>query len=527
MAPRTRLNTPEMRARVGERIKVAAAQAGLTLKLLAQSAGVTPGLVYQYVRGITAVPDDVLERIAAVTRVHIDFFNPEKDHRAGFTQPIESAAQVESESNRDPATRAAIHAELRHLQALAAAQKHPKQDRAAYTESLLQMLALARTIQNRQQEGWILWMLGIARFEAGELDEARQNLLAARELFDQESMKEYSALAALDLARLLAEQGAFDAAEKYLQDLLPAAGATISWRTFISLASLRYRQYDFGGALTLLARAAEQIQTVDPEEKERDAMPLLITHLADVVRATGHPEQAMMLWSKCLNQAAQDRRADWFLEALMEVAACCQQLGRMSEARQRLELAVVLAGFLFEDEARLGIARSLLADVLTAMGNVEEGRSAARASQRIASKVRAARPTILAALAVAEASLASGQPEDALVYAQEALEEARRTKRTREVARAREVRARACLLQWDRRTRAQDSAGAQSALAEAFSEASSALEMAQKAESVHDVIAARLSLARSAMARGSFSEADSEITEVLRLTGEGAIGLSR
>ena len=39
-------------------------------------------------------------------------------------------------------------------------------------------------------------------------------------------------------------------------------------------------------------------------------------------------------------------------------------MGKISEAKHRLELAVVLAGFLFEDEASLANARALLSNVL-------------------------------------------------------------------------------------------------------------------------------------------------------------------
>src|SRR5437763_14450763 len=102
MAKHRKLNTPEKRARVGERIKVASTQAGLSLKDLAEQAAVSPSAIYQYVRGITAVPESLLERIAAVTRVHLSFFDPEQDARQALALPL--SAPVQTNAPAVPAT---------------------------------------------------------------------------------------------------------------------------------------------------------------------------------------------------------------------------------------------------------------------------------------------------------------------------------------------------------------------------------------------------------------------------------------
>ena len=71
-----KLNTPEKRARVGERIKISATQAGLSLKELATFVNVSPSVIYQYVRGIIMIPADTLEKIAAVTRQPTEWVVP-------------------------------------------------------------------------------------------------------------------------------------------------------------------------------------------------------------------------------------------------------------------------------------------------------------------------------------------------------------------------------------------------------------------------------------------------------------------
>ncbi|HZO91215.1 MAG TPA: helix-turn-helix domain-containing protein [Chthonomonadaceae bacterium] len=527
MARRKNLNTPEKRARVGERIKLATTHAQLSLKEMAEQVGIPSSLIYQYVRGITSVPEEVLERIASVAHVHPDFFDPDKDARAALALPAAQEDERVGMGAIEPGTRARIQAELRHLYALAEAYNEPKRSRSSYISTLNQMLALARALEDPRQEAWVLWQLGRAKLEDNQLDEARQHLLAAVRMFADEGLEEYRFHTIQDLVMALSAQGEFAAAQSYLEEMLTHASRDVRWRTLITLGSLRYRQHDYQGALSYFRQAAEQLEQEEPERREREGMPYLMAGLADVVRATGHYGEAMMLWSRCLQQAIVDRRTDVFIESLMEVAQCCQLMGKISEAKQHLEVAVVLTSFLFEDQASLGVARALLANVLVAMGALDEAKENAKESLKIANRVRGARPTILSALAMTETRLAVGQWEDALDNAQDALDEAQRTGRTREVAQAHEMRARAYLGQCQEFHMAGDTARAQEALGRAFAEAQKALDVATRTESAREQIAAHLTLARCYYFQGQEAAAENAAREALRLTSEGAVGLPR
>lgn len=526
----TKLNTPEKRARVGERIKVAATQAGLSLKELGEFTNTPAATIYQYVRGIIAVPTETLEKIAAVTRVHTDFFDPDKEGRSALAQPPDqpspegfSLGNLASE----PGTRARIEAEMEHLRQLQEAHNYPKRNRASYISTLEQMLSLARTLDNRRQEAWIQWQLGRTRVEENALDDGRQRLLVARELFASEDMDDYRNMVTMDLANALEIDGSLDAAVHYLEEIVESPNSGVRWRASICLGNIRYKQHNNEEALRYFCNAAEEIEKIDPEQREREGMLYLTGTIAEIVRATGHQEEAILLWSQCLQRATENRLADHFLEALINIAQTYQQMGKLNEARQRLELAVVLAGFLFEDEARLSIARALLADLLVTMGSLEDAKDNARASLRIAHKVRAARPTIVSALALAETHLAALQWRDALDYSQEALDEAKRTKRTREVAKARELRARAYLRCQEERLANGEELQARDALNHAFAEVTAALDQAIKADAVREILAARLTLARCHFRNGDDQEAERETHAALELSETGAIGLSR
>ena len=213
----------------------------------------------------------------------------------------------------EPATQDRLRAEYRHLYELAQAHNAPKRNRAAYIASLEQMLGLARAADNRQQEGWALATLGRAHIENNHPEEALQHLVTARDIFAAEGMKEYCALAALDLAYLLSDMGRFDAAQNYLNEVIQLDNADLRWRGLISLGSLRFRQNQYGEALEYFRQAAETLETTEGVQRE-EGMLELRNHIADVVRATGHYEDAMRLWTDCLQQAASERKAEAFLE---------------------------------------------------------------------------------------------------------------------------------------------------------------------------------------------------------------------
>lgn len=527
-----KLNTPEKRARVGERIKVAATQSGLSLKELAQACESKPSMIYQYVRGITSIPPDLIERIAAVTRVHTDFFDPEKDGRSAFGLPAdqpspEGGISVLNAPSGEPAARLRIGAELKQLSALALAQNRPDRDRAAYRSSLEQMFALARATGNHRQEATALWRLATLKTEENDFTGAEQNFLTAREIFQNEGPEDQRQMLTLALADAYLHQGSFDTARAYLDELVTGTDPNILYRTHLEMGMLSFRQYDHAAALKSFCRAAEHLEKIEPEKRDPQALLALIGNLADIVRAAGHYEEAIMLWSRCLQQATTERKADAFLESIIEIAQCCTLMGRIGEAKQRLELASVLAGFLFEDEGRLSIARALLAEVLVTMGHLDSAKENARAAMRIANKVRSSRPTILASMALAETYLAAGQWNDALDYTQEALDEAKTSKRAREISQIRELRSRAFLRRQEEARAGGNEAGAKEALRQAFAEASQSMEFATKADSVAEQVAAHLALARCYFRQEDGEAAEREAHAALELTADGGVGLQR
>lgn len=511
----SKIKSPEKRARIGERIKLAATLAGMSLDELAQRIGAPAARIYQYVRGITNIPPETLQAIAAVTNVSMTLFDPDVDARsalAAFAAP-ESAESTARERER-------VTTRLQHIQELADAYDSPKRNLSALMTMLHEALALSRVTGDRQKEAYYLWRLGAAHNETGDYEEARRCLLQARDLFAELKREDYRVLTVLDLAVTAADSGAIDAAIEYSRDVVRTGPKDMRWRALVNIGGLYYRQHNYEEALKAFSEAARALEEVDERERESQGLPYLMNHLADIAKDTGHYEAALALWSRSLAQATEEKRADIFLESLLNVAQCCQFLGKISEAKQKLEQAVILASFLFDDQNRLGVARAQLADVLVALGSLEEAKELAKSALRSATKVGGPRGMILASLALAETLLASGQYDDALAYTDDAIREAQRSRRPLEQAQARNARARICL----QMAREDESGGW---LREAEAEARRALDLAERVDDARNRIVAHLTLARCRAMQADEMGAEEEAQKAIEAAQTGAVTLPR
>lgn len=515
--PHRPVRSPQKRARVGERIKIAATSAGLSLKALAARVGCPPSLMYQYVRGITNIPDDTLQAIARSTGVVLEFFDPDKDARAALAMPADpdAADQPELGVRVDKVT-----ADIRQLEKLAEAYGEPGRNVSGLMGALNQMLALARVKSDRQREAWVLWRLGTIHRELGECEEAQRLLGEAESLFAQEGLEDYRARVKLDLGITMGELGFTDNAAALIESVASQGDADLSWRALMNLGNLYYRAHRLDEALRAFARAASALEGVDPLQRDTEGIPSLVSGVADIAMDTGHYESALALWTRSLAQAAEERKGEMFLEALLNTAQACQTLGKVSEARRRLEQAVTLASFLLADANRVGVARAQLADVMVALGALDQAREEARGAMRSAMKGGAPKGMILASLALAETSQAAGQLDEALSYAQDALQMAERSSRPREEAMARNAHARISL-------QIAHQAGSEEGLRKALDEARNAVAFAEKIGARREEVEARLTLAQCLWRTGDEAGAEAEAAAAVKLTRDGATDLAR
>jgi tetratricopeptide (TPR) repeat protein len=353
--------------------------------------------------------------------------------------------------------------------------------------------------------------------DAAQYEEAALHLNQAVWMFNEQGLEEHRQVAVLDLGAVQMETGAMDAALDRAREVAETGGPETRWLALLNAGAVHYRRQQFSDAVRSFCDAATALEEVGDADKITEGMPLLLTHLADVAKDTGHYESALKLLSKAVDQATEKRQPDVYMESLLTMAKCSQALGRLSDAKRQLEQAVVLAGFLFEDHNRLGVAKSMLAEILVALGELDAAKEQARSAVRIANRVGGPRGIALASLALACIALSSGQYSDARDHADDAIVESQRARRLHEQAMARSLKARASL--------GLAAQGIEGMILDAESEARRAVQVADQSGAVRERALARLTLARvlSEASRGEQSEAI--LQEVVVLLQSGAASL--
>lgn len=516
MVKHRKLNTPEKRARVGERIKVASTQAGLSLKDLAEQAAVSPSVIYQYVRGITAVPDPLLERIASVTRVHLSFFDPEQDARQAFALPVDASANREeiAAPYTDAEARARFEQEYRRARAIVEAYRAPRSGPASYEAALQRLLALSRALDKGDEPVTLLAQIGRAQAENGQSEQAKSTLLEARPLPSHTSSEAWAQVT-LDLAAVCAEVGAMEEAERYLLEVAAAETCSLRWAALVQLGRERTRKGDFAGAIAFFDRSAQAVNSAGSDRHGPTARLALCAAVGELAYRAGDFGAGRALWKTSGRLAEELADASAYLEAMTELARSEEACGDLSAATHCLEKAMAVAAFSPELENRSVPALALLSRIRLLLGQREAAHECALRAHRQALITGITADTIAGSLAMAQTRVASGHIADALDHASEALKAAERSRCTEEIAAARLVRASALYLA---REKPDSSAG--HTHDEALSEAHAALKAATETDCTPIRIASLVLITELTCAMRRHDEAQATATTLLDAMNE-------
>lgn len=512
-----KLNTPEKRARIGERIKIAATQAGLSLKDLARQTEMSPASIYQYVRGIIAVPDATLERIASLTRVHTDFFDPEQDARSTLALQADTPGFNETGvTASEPGTRSRIEAEFRHLERLFELVLCSGDKNALLVSNLDQMLALARTLEIRKREGWILWQIGRILLQRGEYREANRKLTEAAEISHSEGDADTHIQMVVDLAECLMKEQNYDAAKQRLEAaaLLPSSQR---WKALLSLSDVSCRKQEFSAALIHLVEAANLIRNSQNEPNYSCSEQQLRSRIADVAYHTGHLEAAGTLYNRMLEYAIDQPDYNFYLSSASKCARCALESGRWREARSLLLNATHSSHFIIDENDSTSALYSLLVLTELRMGLLEEAKISARSAHRIAQRSESREVLYQSTLALAEVRLKSKNFEEAQEYIDEAWKH--RIGSRKALSQIHEFRARLQLALYEKNS-------SKKSLAAAQKEAGAALETAEKYRLTREQIVSLLTLAEFFRMKGDDGSVQASVRNLLEMIEHGAVPLS-
>ncbi|MGC8667950.1 MAG: helix-turn-helix domain-containing protein [Chthonomonadales bacterium] len=510
-----RIRDPETRSRVGERIKVAAASAGISLKDLAIALGLRPVKMYQYVRGVTSVPPDVLDGICERTNVTLEFFDPDRDARSAFAAAANAELPLEVVGGADRAS-----GQLRQLELLANAYDEPRRNPNALASVLHEMLGVAKVLSDRKAEAVVLARLGRVECETGNLSNGRIHLTLAKELFAILDMERHVASTALDLAACALEEEDYDGAIEQARVVGEAGPAEVRWRGHLAMARAHLAAHRKDLALRAILEAGRTLEKAEGEYGTPEGIAALTDVTAALALATGHLQPALSLWTRRMREAGEAKDLGHFLDALLPAVQVLLWMGRPQEARKHLDLAVTLGSFLETEIARSSLAQSLLAEVLAWVGPAGRAKDLARSAYRLALKAQLPRVETVASNAMASAYYVAGQYDDAASNASDAIAGAENSLgRTLDVVRARLILARTLLAM-------AGGEGASSTLRDALQQAERAREASERHHAPLYRLEAALMVARCAMAVGDMEKAAAAAAEAMELLRNGASDLA-
>jgi predicted negative regulator of RcsB-dependent stress response len=478
--------------------------AGMTLKELAKTTEVPVSLIYQYVRGITNVPPQVLSSIATITHMNVEFFDPDRDIHGSYIESPDKNSDSSGQSRSN-------HPASAMMDRLAEAYSQPMRNIHGYKSVLLEKLAASRTRNNRAAEAELLFTLGKFLVDVGEFGEAKNYLNEASDIFDELGRDDMLLRSKTVLARCLLETGAMNAAIELCDSVIKSASGNTRIHSLILMASINHRNRKNGVALRNLVDAAAEADKIPDIEK--DAKNAILFELASIMNETGHYPEALQILEGLEEEFLLNTNASAYLDTLLESVNCLVMLGSYEKAKEKINLAIGISRFHQEEKHKNSIARAILANILMSVGKGSAAKAEARSALLTITDSTGPAGALFCSIALGRAHLAENQLDDALAYTDQAIREAQRWNRINLLVLAKDMRIQILRKLNDK------------ASPNLLNEARQSLEFAVKNGAPNEIVLASLTLAGCLIDSGNKDEAEKEIMAVLETFSNGAIGI--
>lgn len=374
---------------VGRQIRIAANNAGMTLKTLAEKLGISKPTIYAYATGALHVPESRLQSIAEITGHDIEFFS---------ASDIDDAQDIGNQLKLIDATLSPPDPRTASRLALAVIERESESDDA---------LDLAK----------LAFKAGNALLQHGDYLDAIQQLEHARRRFLQLGSVDYAAHASQSLGFCYINLGKLEKAKDsflYARDHLPPDQR---WMGLVALAALAERLGDFDQAARDLGRLLNQ-KKLQPE-----TLAYVDANLATLHGARTDWQGALPYIEKALAAAYRNRQADLCVEMLVLLCQAKAREGRFSEASEHLIRAydIVLG---LSDQSRQALVEAAWAELAMFAGLLDEARSRAVSALALATRGGYLRSEGFALRILAETALLRGDTLQCRDYALQAMSHA-------------------------------------------------------------------------------------------------------
>lgn len=501
-----KISSPEKRARIGERIKMSAMSAGMTLKELAEGINLPVSLMYQYVRGITNVPPEVIESVATTTKLNMEFFDPDLDPRSSFYE-----ATVHPDTLRTKAETSALSNQF--LDKLSAAYAESQRNVRGYMDVLQQKLSDARTRNDRMAEGEHLLSLGDFLAKVGNYEEARTYLDMACDVFQDLGVTQRLHAAQLSFARCLFEVGAVNAAVDYCDQIAKRGSVEHQIRASLLIAQLHIKRRKISDSLKATIQTTEIIEKSNEDTVE--SRHGIRANLSAILNEYGHYDSALALCRMDAQDYMLDNDIISYVGVLLNIAQIQVIQGVYGDAINNLEKIITLSRFYPDIKSKCIIALNMLAAAYAGIGRSAEAKSEARTAMLSSGDNAEQYGPLIGYLALAKAHMEDQQFEDAISLADQTIRDAQRWRINCVVIPARIIRNQTMIRLQASKSQAVDG--------QSLNEAVNILDAAQRNGSPFEILISRLNLAECLVQIGNLDEAEKEALGALDILDNGAI----
>lgn len=322
---------------LGKRIKLAAGEAGLTIKEVAAAVGLSTATLYAYIAGSLEPSSTRLKEIAKVTGKTVSYFTG--DPEDGEFPELTMADALLSGPNVDGAL-----------------------------ALLTQVSEMGKSRLNSAQEAHVRLRLGNALLYAGRYHEATLELLRGKESFQAQGRKHEMGRCAQSLGFCFANIGLLEQAESSFEQALANLDEVDQWKPMASLVVVDERVGRFSSGI----ERARSLRTGDPISTLYAAATE-----ADIWATLGDWERALALEREALSIAFEHRFSDQIIERLVRLGHAYLELARFSDAAECIGRAK-LAGTVQGDRARLTHLKVVESMLLSVLGKLSEAERIAK-----------------------------------------------------------------------------------------------------------------------------------------------------
>jgi tetratricopeptide (TPR) repeat protein len=421
------LTAPEGRQQLGRRIQSAIAGAGYdSLPGFAQELGCSRALIYQYVSGHVLAQLDRLQLIGDLTGRPLEWFFS--------TDPSATTAEVRELRER----LSAAEARAAEFERALAAERKARMEQTDHCRRLLmeatrdlclawrragdptsmlttapRWLALAQECGDERSALDAQLQMAYAWFHTGDPDQAKRALAEVLEKAQALGDARAEQAARQELTRALQASGHLEEAREQARQVAASNRWWPRWSGLLSLAAIEEQVGNLDEAETQL-RAAEKVveEGEAPADQRTAARAYVESNRVNISLARGRYERALRQSESLRLLVAQANLPDQMREAVLNSAICHLRLGHLDEAGEQLERLLDWAT-MSGDRRSGALARVFESERRRRCGDLSLAKKLALAAAEQATEARNGHLLGEAELALAQAYLAEGRPDDA------------------------------------------------------------------------------------------------------------------